>query len=82
MLEKWKKALDKGESVCTTFMDLSKAVDSINHDLLLVKLKTYGFSKNALKSMSKYIIISVRIRKFRLVCRKDLLMVHFCLTYL
>ena len=39
MLEKWKKALDKGENVCTVFMDLSKAFDSINQDLLLAKLK-------------------------------------------
>ena len=45
MLKKWKKALDKGDNVCTIFMDLSKAFDSINHDLLLA----YGFSENALK---------------------------------
>ena len=35
MLEKWKKALDKGENVCTIFMDLSKVFGTINHDLLL-----------------------------------------------
>ena len=55
MLEEWKKALDKGENVCTIFMDLSKAFDSINHDLLLAKLKAYGFSENALKSMCSYL---------------------------
>ena len=37
------------------FMDLSKAFDSKNHDLLLSKLKAYGFSENALKFMCSYL---------------------------
>ena len=37
MLEKWKKAVDKGEHLLALFMDLSKAFDTINHDLLLAK---------------------------------------------
>ena len=39
MLEKWKKAVDNGEYVSALFLDLSKVFDTINHDLLLAKLK-------------------------------------------
>ena len=44
MLEKSKKTLDK-ENISAIFMNLWKAFDTINHDLLLSKLKVYVFSK-------------------------------------
>ena len=50
-----KKAVDKGECVSALFMDLSKAFDTINHDLLLAKLKAYGFSLNAVELMGSYL---------------------------
>ena len=55
MLEKWKKAVDNEEYVSALFLDLSKAFGTINHDLLLAKLKAYGFSSNTLKLMHSYL---------------------------
>ena len=39
MLEKWKKALDKVNFVDAIFMDLSKAFNTINHELLIADVK-------------------------------------------
>ena len=44
MLEKWKRAFDKGECFSALFMYL-----------LIAKLKAYGFSKEALKLMKSYL---------------------------
>ena len=55
MLELWKEALDKGKSVGAIFMDLSKAFDTLNHDLLIAKLEAYGFSKNSLNYIQSYL---------------------------
>ena len=49
MIENWKKQLDNAEKVGVIFMDLPKAFDTINHSLLLAKLKAYGFSNQALR---------------------------------
>ena len=36
-------------------MDLSKAFDTLNHDLLIAKLGAYGFEKDALRYMKSYL---------------------------
>ena len=49
MVEKWKHVLEKGKKVGTIFIDPSKAPNTLNHNLLLVKLNAHGFSSNAIK---------------------------------
>ena len=48
LLKNWQKCLDKYGPVGTVLMDLSKAYDCLSHDLLLVKLSTYGFDESAI----------------------------------
>ena len=45
LLEKWKSTLNKKRFAGAVLMDLSKAFDTINHELLIAKLKAYGFSE-------------------------------------
>ena len=36
-------------------MDLSKAFDTIKHDLLIAKMNVYGFNKQSLKILHDYL---------------------------
>ena len=49
LIEKWKKILDEKGFCGAVLMDLSKSFDTINHELLIAKIHTYGFEKSALK---------------------------------
>ena len=51
MIEKWKSADDNKK----TFGALLKAFDCLNHDLLLAKLNSYGFSLPALRMIQSYL---------------------------
>ena len=55
MLVKIKHALDTGLHAGILLTDLSKAFDSLSHDLLIAKLYADGFSKNALKLILDYL---------------------------
>ena len=55
MLEMWKNTLDKGGYVSAIFMDLSKAFDTLNHNLLIAKLGAYGFERDSLSFMKSYL---------------------------
>ena len=55
MLKVCKKVLDKEGYICAIFMDLSKAFDTLNYDLLIAKLGAYGFQTDALRYMKRYL---------------------------
>ena len=55
MLEKWRISLDKGGYAGGVLMDLSKAFDTMDHDLLIAKLYAYGFDKNSLRLIKSYL---------------------------
>jgi len=64
MVEKWRDALDKDEHAIAVFLDLSKAFDTLDHTLLLKKLKYYNFSDILIKLIRSYLenrVIKVKV---------------------
>ena len=55
LLEKWKRAVDSGQMFGVLLIDLSKAFDCLDHELLIAKLNAYGFSLPALKLVHDYL---------------------------
>ena len=55
MLEKWKSAQDEKGYGGAILMDLSKAFDTLNHELLIAKLNAYGFSHDSVRLLYSYL---------------------------
>ena len=62
MYDKISKAIDEGEYSVGVFVDLSKAFDTVDHNILLAKLEYYGIRgicqewfKNYLHNRSQYV---------------------------
>lgn len=55
LIDKIISRMDKMETPIGIFLDLSKAFDTLDHDILLQKLKYYGFNDIALKLMHSYL---------------------------
>ena len=48
-------SIDKKQMTCGIFVDLSKAFDTVNHQILLSKLEHYGIRGNALSLFKSYL---------------------------
>ena len=55
MVDRISQYLDNGKLPITVYLDLSKAFDTINHEILLKKLKYYGFADTPLKWFESYL---------------------------
>ena len=55
LTETVRQKLDEKKVVTAAFLDLSKAFDSIDHSLLLEKLKHLGFSSSAILFIKSYL---------------------------
>ena len=56
--------VDKGKYSCCIIIDLCKAFDSVQHDILLYKLeKVYGFRETALELLKSYLTNRVQYTK-------------------
>ena len=87
--------MDKNEIPIDIFLDLSKAFDTIDHTILLHKLKYYGLEDSTLRLFESYLknrkqyteieeskseILPLTIGVPQVVCRLVYICIHFCYT--
>ena len=55
LIDKIIKDMDKNKIPLNIYLDLSKAFDTLDHQILLKKLSYYGLTENAMKMVSSYL---------------------------
>ena len=55
MLDDWSKYYDESKRIDNIYLDKKKAFDTIPHDILLFKLKRYGFDGQLLNWVKDFL---------------------------
>ena len=55
VLDEIGKVLDRGEQIDVIYLDMTKAFDKVNHELLINKLRRFGFKTNLLNWFQSYL---------------------------
>jgi len=64
LTEQWKKEIDNNKLIGLVSMDLSKAFDTLRHELIVLKLKEYGADEAKTTLVKDY--LSNQFQRFRL----------------
>ena len=86
--DRWRKSIDNGEIVLVTLIDLRKAFDSVDHNLLMEKINTAGFYGSELKWSESYLTNRKQRSEWKgtspclissvLECHRDRFSDHYC----
>lgn len=62
-IDKWMKAIDNGEVVGSVYLDLQKAFDLVDHEILIHKLKLYKFTELIVNWFASYLNCRTQVVK-------------------
>lgn len=55
LVDEWTAAIDQGRQICTALVDLSLAFDLVDMNVLLAKMRLYGFTEQAIDWFQSYL---------------------------
>jgi hypothetical protein len=80
LVDRWLKNIDKGKLTGVLFIDLSKAFDTVNHNVLTHKLKSFGICENTISWFKSYLCSREQSVGWKGVISKPNYIYYWCTT--